>query len=63
MGGSQHLVIIHDKTVDRTTNGTGEVTEMTLAEIRKLDAGSWFDPRFAGEKVPTLEEVVMHSHS
>ena len=52
-----HLVIIHDKTVDRTTNGTGEVTEMMLAEIRKLDAGSWFDSRFAGEKVPTLEEV------
>ena len=53
----EHLVVIHDKTLDRTTNGTGEVTEMTLAEIRKLDAGSWFDPRFAGEKVPTLEEV------
>ena len=52
-----HLVVIHDKTVDRTTNGTGEVNEMTLAEIRKLDAGSWFDPRFTGEKVPTLEEV------
>ena len=53
----EHLVVIHDKTVDRTTDGTGEVTEMTLAEIRKLDAGSWFDPRFSGEKVPTLEEV------
>ena len=53
----EHLVVIHDRTVDRTTNGTGEVTEMTLAEIRKLDAGSWFDPRFTGEKVPTLEEV------
>ena len=53
----KHLVIIHDATVDRTTNGTGEVVNMTLAEIRKLDAGSWFDPRFAGEKVPTLEEV------
>ena len=53
----EHLVIIHDGTVDRTTNGTGEVVNMTLAEIRKLDAGSWFDPRFAGEQVPTLEEV------
>ena len=53
----EHLVVIHDKTVDRTTNGTGEVTKMTLAEIRKLDAGSWFAPRFSGEKVPTLEEV------
>ena len=53
----EHLVVIHDRTVDRTTNGTGEVTEMTLAEIRKLDAGSWFDSRFTGEQVPTLEEV------
>ena len=53
----EHLVVIHDRTVDRTTNGTGEVLEMTLAEIRKLDAGNWFDPRFTGEKVPTLEEV------
>lgn len=53
----EHLVVIHDGTVDRTTNGTGEVTKMALGEIRKLDAGSWFDLRFAGEKVPTLEEV------
>ena len=58
----EHLVIIHDATVDRTTNGTGEVVNMTLAEIRKLDAGSWFDPRFAGEKVPTLEEVFQLIH-
>ncbi|RKU23124.1 hypothetical protein C6500_02445 [Candidatus Poribacteria bacterium] len=53
----EHLVVIHDATVDRTTNGTGAVNEMTLAEIRKLDAGNWFDPRFAGAQVPTLEEV------
>ena len=60
----EHLVIIHDATVDRTTNGTGEVVNMTLAEIRKLDAGSWFDPRFTGEKVPTLEEVFqLHSRA
>ena len=60
----EQLVIIHDGTVDRTTNGTGEVIKMTLAEIRKLDAGSWFNPRFAGEKVPTLEEVfkLIHEH-
>lgn len=53
-----HLVCIHDGTVDRTTNGKGNVAEMTLDEIRRLDAGSWFDPQFAGEKVPTVEEVV-----
>ena len=52
------LVCIHDGTVDRTTNGTGKVSQLTLEEIRRLDAGSWFDPKFAGEKVPTIEEVL-----
>ncbi len=52
------LVCIHDSTVDRTTNGTGKVSELTLAQIRKLDAGSWFDPKFANEKVPTVDEVL-----
>ncbi len=47
----RHLVIMHDETVDRTTNGTGRVDEMTLEEIRALDAGM-------GERVPTLEEVL-----
>ena len=51
------LVVIHDQTVDRTTNGRGEIAKMTLAEIRKLDAGSWFHPRYAGLQVPTLEET------
>ncbi len=53
-----HLVCIHDSTVDRTTNGTGKVADLTLAQIRKLDAGSWFDPKFAGEKVPTVDKVL-----
>lgn len=53
-----HLVCIHDSTVDRTTNGAGKVAELGLAQIRELDAGSWFDPKFAGEKVPTVEEVL-----
>jgi glycerophosphoryl diester phosphodiesterase len=53
-----HLVCIHDSTVDRTTNGTGKVSELTLAQIRELDAGSWFDPKFAGEKIPTVDEVL-----
>lgn len=53
-----HLICIHDNTVDRTTNGTGRVSDLTLAQIRRLDAGSWFDPKFAGERVPTVEEVV-----
>lgn len=53
-----HLVCIHDGTVERTTNGTGNVADLTLAEVKHLDAGSWFDPRFAGEKVPTVEQVL-----
>lgn len=53
-----HLVCIHDGTVDRTTNGTGKVSELTLAQLRELDAGSWFDPAFSGEKVPTVDEVL-----
>ena len=56
--GDGHLVCIHDSTVDRTTNGKGQIAELTLEQIRQRDAGSWFDPRFAGEKVPTVEEVL-----
>lgn len=52
------IVVIHDFTVDATTDGHGHVRDMTLAELKRLDAGSWFDPRFAGERIPTLEEVV-----
>ncbi|MEW5568229.1 glycerophosphodiester phosphodiesterase family protein [Rossellomorea marisflavi] len=53
-----HLVVIHDETVDRTTNGTGAVKDLTLAEIRALDAGIKFDEKFAGEKVPTFKEYL-----
>ena len=53
------LVVIHDETVDRTTNGTGEIRNLTLAEIKALDAGSWFYNTYAGEKIPTLEEVLL----
>ncbi len=51
------LVIMHDVTVNRTTNGRGKVTELTFDEIRGLDAGSWFDSAFKGAQVPTLREV------
>lgn len=53
-----HLVVIHDRDVRRTTNGTGLVRNMTLQELKSLDAGSWFSPRFRGEKTPTLHEVM-----
>ena len=51
------LIIMHDKILNRTTNGVGFVTETTYAEIQKLDAGSWKSPEFKGVKVPTLKEV------
>lgn len=52
------VVVIHDDTLDRTTNGRGLVREHTLAHIKQLDAGSWFDGRFAAERVPELSEVM-----
>jgi len=52
------LVVIHDDTLDRTTNGEGPVDEYTLTELKRLDAGHWFHPRFAGEQIPTLREVL-----
>ncbi len=50
-------VIIHDDTLERTTNGRGAVSDFTMEELRKLDAGSWFHPDFADQKLPTLSEL------
>lgn len=52
------LVVMHDATLERTTNGEGKVADYTLKELKELDAGSKFSPRFAGEKVPTLQEIL-----
>jgi glycerophosphoryl diester phosphodiesterase len=52
------FVAIHDDTVNRTTNGQGSVHDLTLAELRRLDAGSWFGSSFVGERIPTLEEIL-----
>lgn len=52
-------VVIHDFRVDATTDGHGAVKDKTLAELKELDAGSWFDARFAGQRIPTLEEVMI----
>jgi glycerophosphoryl diester phosphodiesterase len=54
----QQVVVMHDATVNRTTNGQGPIGNLTLAELRQLDAGSWYDATFSQEKVPTLEEVL-----
>lgn len=52
------LVLIHDKMVDRTTNGTGLIRDYTLEQLRQLDAGSWKDERFRGTQIPTLHEFM-----
>lgn len=51
-------VVIHDRTVDRTTDGTGTVAEMTADQLDRLDAGAWFAPSFAGLRLPTLSQVL-----
>ena len=53
----RQVMVIHDQTVDRTTNGHGKVNELVLDQLQKLDAGSHFDIEYAGEKIPTLDEV------
>tara|TARA_A100001037_G_scaffold298984_1_gene323698 strand:+ start:756 stop:1586 length:831 start_codon:yes stop_codon:yes gene_type:complete len=52
------VVVIHDRVVDRTTDGSGPVDTMTLDEIRELSAGGWYDPAFESERIPTLEETL-----
>ncbi|WMT28356.1 glycerophosphodiester phosphodiesterase family protein [Bacillus aerius] len=54
----QHVVVIHDDTVDRTTNGNGLVKSYTLDQLKKLDAGSWFDQQYTNERIPTLQEIL-----
>lgn len=57
--GDGALVLCHDSQLDRTTSGSGPVSAQTLAAIRECDAGSWFDPAFAGERIPTLDEALL----
>ncbi len=58
MSKDGHLIVCHDETVDRTTNGKGFIKDLTLKEIKELDAGSWFHPDYANEGIPTLQEVL-----
>lgn len=52
------LFVCHDRTVDRTTNGSGDILRLTSKEIRALDAGGWFSPEFEGVTIPTFEELL-----
>ena len=52
------VVLIHDNSVDRTTDGTGNVRDFPLERLKRLDAGRWKSERFAGERIPTLDEVI-----
>ncbi|MCU0480229.1 MAG: glycerophosphodiester phosphodiesterase [Anaerolineae bacterium] len=54
-----HVVVLHDFSVDGTTNGVGDISQMTLAQLKSLDAGAWFHPSFANTHIPTLEEVFL----
>ncbi|UFJ42710.1 glycerophosphodiester phosphodiesterase [Brevibacillus humidisoli] len=54
-------VVIHDFTLERTTTGSGLVMQHTYEELRQLDAGSWFDPKYAAQRIPSLEEVLVVS--
>src|SRR4051812_24485841 len=64
--GDDQIVVIHDGSVNRTTNGTGRIAELSLSQLKRLDAGSWFNrtkPRrakrqYATERIPTLDEVL-----
>jgi len=58
-----HPVVFHDWTLERTTNGRGRVADQSLADLRRLDAGSWFGDGYRGEPVPTLSEVLEWSSS
>ncbi|MHA6298302.1 glycerophosphodiester phosphodiesterase family protein [Devosia sp. CAU 1758] len=58
LSADERLVVIHDDSVDRTSSGKGSLGVLTQSEIAGFDAGSWFDPRFAGERIPTLAETI-----
>lgn len=63
MTADGELVVIHDESIDRTSDGTGFVKDMSFAELRKYDFGSWFSSEFQGETIPTLSEVLDVFHS
>ncbi len=61
LSADQVLVLLHDSTLERTTNGTGPAGARTFAELARLDAGSWLDPAYAGETIPTLSAIAAYT--
>ena len=57
LSSDSQVVVIHDQSVDRTTQGKGRVRDLSLEQLKQLDAGSFFDSGFAGERIPSLDEV------
>lgn len=57
LSGDGEVVIHHDQTLDRTTNGSGDLRNHTISQLKKLDAGTKFHERFSGERIPTLREL------
>ena len=53
----KELIVIHDETIDRTTNGKGSIQNLTLAELKQFDAGSWYSPEYSNCRIPTLQEI------
>ncbi len=58
LSADRRVIVCHDATIDRTTNGTGAILDMTAAQLQQYDAGSWFGESFAGERLPLLDEVL-----
>jgi glycerophosphoryl diester phosphodiesterase len=54
----EEVIVLHDRTLQRTSTGNGPARNYTLEEIKRFDAGSWFHPKYSGERIPTLKEVM-----
>jgi glycerophosphoryl diester phosphodiesterase len=59
LAGGGEPILFHDETLERTTDGKGKVAETPLARLKELDAGTWYQARYGGERIPTLEEALV----
>jgi glycerophosphoryl diester phosphodiesterase len=59
LSADEQVIVLHDRTLQRTSTGNGAARQYSVAEIKEFDAGSWFDPAFSKERIPTLEEVLV----